>query len=312
MIVFRFRNSNKAVICLSFKGTSPFELTEWLTDASMSKTEGSDFLWGAIHEGLYSKLFLTAVGELNAYEHILENIKNIMESQQGNPNLEYSLFHTGHSLGGGLAALFYARLLKSPDDLRDLVPNAKINFVGGYTFGAPKVGNFDFANQVSSSVKVSITRTSPVLYRVQNACDFAPTVPYGRGDGQIAFITCNNNPQDLFDYSNIGTLVALHHYESLGEPKSRILQPDFLGMPQERQVDTYLSLLAWLLDICLITTILSNVIDTVMSWAGMFNYKDVVSFFCAVVPIVGDHLPARYYLDIANLKTVKDQSSVGQ
>jgi Lipase (class 3) len=52
----------------------------------------------------------------------------------------YRLWVTGHSLGGGLASLFYARVR----DGQDLPEHIEV--CGAYTFGQPRVANLDFRN----------------------------------------------------------------------------------------------------------------------------------------------------------------------
>ena len=60
---------------------------------------------------------------------------------------------TGHSLGGALATLAAGR--HKPD--------------GAYTFGAPKVGNTEFARQIE---------TCTAIFRVVNHCDVVTTLPW--------------------------------------------------------------------------------------------------------------------------------------
>lgn len=38
-------------IVLAFKGTSPFNYTEWIRDATFARVDANDFLWGSCHSG---------------------------------------------------------------------------------------------------------------------------------------------------------------------------------------------------------------------------------------------------------------------
>jgi hypothetical protein len=133
LIFFKVLHTDKVVIVLTFKGTTPSDLSEFLTDFSFSKTNAAKYLWGCVHQGFYSKLFLLNSDEQNAYNAILSTIKDVVEA--GDEHIEYTMFNTGHSLGAGLSSVFYARLLKSPEDLSVYIPDRKIHYVGSYPLG---------------------------------------------------------------------------------------------------------------------------------------------------------------------------------
>lgn len=90
----------------------------------------------------------THKGFLNAFNVVKENISQELEKVK-----DYSLYVTGHSLGGAVA-LIATRAFNSD------------NLAACYTFGSPKVGNEEFDDEIK-----------PPIYRVVHAYDLVPTVP---------------------------------------------------------------------------------------------------------------------------------------
>jgi len=295
ILFFRFPLApSKVVISLIFKGTSPFQLSEWLTNLSMTKIEASEYLWGACHEGYYSKLFYPTLRHGNAYEKILDAIKEMMVREEDHQiqeqALEYSMFCTGHSLGGGLASLFYARLLKAPDDLLPL--HRRLTFEGAYTFGAPRVGSFQFMRDLSGHAN-NPTKRFVICWRVVNALDLISDVPFGEDDLHAAFIKSSGDLQDILDFSHIGTLVHLRNSGKVGVGTGPF------------QVDSFESLLLWLMDRTGLGGLTEDIYDWFLSYRHLLRVLDLFSIFSGLVPLVGDHSPARYYLNLSNPKEGK-------
>jgi len=293
LIFFRVVNTNKVVIVLTFKGTTPSNLSEYLTDFSFSKTNAAEYLWGCVHQGFYSKIFLLNSDNQSAYNAILSTIKDVAKA--GDEDLEYTMFNTGHSLGGCLSSVFYARLLKSPEDLSAYIPDRKIHYVGSYTYGGPKIGNLAFANAVDSKYKKPVIRETPVMFTVQNAVDLAPSSPSGLGDGQVAFIASDNNPQDYLDYTTIGKVVHLHRYKSKGLIGKSVATTSFLGDSSQRNITSFAEVFAWVINVSLIMDIVSAAYDTVLSWVYMFDSGNIVNIVESLMPWTGDHSPWNYY-----------------
>lgn len=118
---------------LAFRGTEkdPRDIrTDF--DATLIEVNGAK-----VHKGFY-----------NAYKLVESTILSELEKLKG-----YTLYITGHSLGGALAIIASCRI------------NSDI--VGAcYTFGSPKVGNYAYAEKV----KVP-------MYRVVNSADCVPETP---------------------------------------------------------------------------------------------------------------------------------------
>lgn len=130
-------------------------------------------------------------GFLEAFEHVREGIDAALERHEGPP-----VYITGHSLGGALA-LIATRYLE------------RQGTGGCYTFGGPRVANDQFFEGIKTPV-----------YRVVNAADGVPRVPFGYGLkivlGGLRLIPLNGTFQvsewlrrHFVGYTHFGTLVFL-------------------------------------------------------------------------------------------------------
>lgn len=137
-------------IVIAFRGTEK-KVSDWLTDARAVPTQV-----GAtkVHTGFFEAL-KASTGEDG--KTALDKVKEVLDSPEtkdanGEP---LRLFITGHSLGGALALL--TTKLLAPD-------------VNGacYTFGAPRIANYEYFERVKTPV-----------YRVVNSSDIVPRVPPG-------------------------------------------------------------------------------------------------------------------------------------
>ena len=137
-------------VVIAFRGTEK-KISDWLTDARAVPTqEGAT----KVHTGFLEALTIN-IGKDG--KTALDKVKEILDSSEtkdanGEP---LRLFITGHSLGGALALL--TTKLLAPD-------------VNGacYTFGAPRVANYEYFERVKTPV-----------YRVVNSSDIVPRVPPG-------------------------------------------------------------------------------------------------------------------------------------
>lgn len=137
-------------LVLAFRGTEK-KISDWLTDLRCVPTvEGKT----KVHTGFLDAFTKNVDAEGRTVEEAVRNILARPEAadEQGNP---LPLFVTGHSLGGALA-LLATKLIAS-------------DVTGAcYTFGAPRIGNYEFFRFIKTPV-----------YRVVNSSDVVPRVPPG-------------------------------------------------------------------------------------------------------------------------------------
>ena len=173
------RSADEPYVVLAFRGTEK-KVSDWLTDADCVP---EDHEGGKVHRG-FLKAFKgirkqTAGDEVaqeidreldealsdkgirketardETVEEIVKAALDEARSVEDGPPLP--VFVTGHSLGGALALL----------TTRFLLPDA----TGAcYTFGAPRVGDYEFFRRVKTPV-----------YRIVNSSDVVPRVPPGAG-----------------------------------------------------------------------------------------------------------------------------------
>lgn len=123
-------------IVVAFRGSEK-EVNDWLTNANAKPNPiSSDEL---VHSGFYK-----------AFKSVEKEIRNCLKQHSGIP-----VYFTGHSLGGALA-LISSRMINP------------IENTGCYTFGAPRVGNYNFFFSLKTPV-----------YRIVNSADIVPRVPPG-------------------------------------------------------------------------------------------------------------------------------------
>jgi len=304
IIFIRDAVSNQNLIFVIFRGTSPFAVSEWLTDTSMTKVTADRFTWGSCHEGFYTKLFLPLNrSSISVYRNILNSIKEmILKDVEVDGNFHpYFVASTGHSLGAAYCHSFHARLLKSAQDL-DFTLSAtgipafqpSVKFIGSYSFGSPRGGNFQHYRSFTSSSRHPLDR-GVTLWRVVDANDLIPSVVPGTDDPNTAAITSTNNPQDLLDYTHVGRLVHIHRFRHQAVA------------PLPSRVGTWKGLFHWLTGDY--ESSLDYVRDVFTSWMTAFNVPDPVNIACALFPFMGDHAPGNYFVNLDNAIEPKPRAS---
>lgn len=123
---------------LAFRGSDPRTLPNWITDVVVRLVECNEYD-GRVHYGFSSVL-----------RSAWSQIESMLDEARDKP-----LFLTGHSLGGALSVLAACRLAslgRRP--------------VATYTFGSPRVGDFQFCAGYALPT-----------YRVVNRLDIVPELP---------------------------------------------------------------------------------------------------------------------------------------
>ncbi len=137
-------------LVLAFRGTEK-KVSDWLTDARCMPTmEGN----AKVHTGFLEAFDGNTNGNGRTAKQVVKDVLDRPEAKDNEGRL-LPLFITGHSLGGALALL--ATRLIAPD-------------INGacYTFGAPRVANYEYFRFLKTPV-----------YRVVNSADVVPRVPPG-------------------------------------------------------------------------------------------------------------------------------------
>jgi triacylglycerol lipase len=133
---------NDQACVLAFRGTQPTMIKDWLYDLDAHQVNGPV---GKVHEGF-----------LCALHYIWLDVWKTLQKERG----MRSLWITGHSLGGALAVLATAKLRFE-----------KAQPVSGlYTYGQPRVGDFEFCSRFDQGF-------GDYTFRFVNFQDIVPRVP---------------------------------------------------------------------------------------------------------------------------------------
>lgn len=166
------RHRELPIAILAFRGTEPSQRVDVLVDLKVFKTDLEDHKWpapwGSAHIGF--------VGAFESIEPLL--MKKLAELE----GTGVKLYITGHSLGGALATLAAARLMRARDE------GMKLELAGVATFGSPRVGDKEFAATFEAEAEKQGVR----VIRFRNGDDVVTRIPGA-----------------LIEYEHVGTLAHL-------------------------------------------------------------------------------------------------------
>lgn len=120
------------VVILSYRGTEPENLGNWLADADVGTASlalGGNML--GVHSGFYRNVLATRWGIVNELHLALQG-KSLVNPKKSLKYPMQALYVTGHSLGGAMAVLFSLSLVGSTEERALLDALRAI-----YTFGQP-------------------------------------------------------------------------------------------------------------------------------------------------------------------------------
>eukprot|EP00276_Gloeochaete_wittrockiana_P010263 CAMPEP_0184648808 /NCGR_PEP_ID=MMETSP0308-20130426/6030_1 /TAXON_ID=38269 /ORGANISM="Gloeochaete witrockiana, Strain SAG 46.84" /LENGTH=517 /DNA_ID=CAMNT_0027081009 /DNA_START=153 /DNA_END=1706 /DNA_ORIENTATION=- len=241
-----FYSQKMKFIVLAFKGTSPLNLTEWLSDASLDRVRARNFPAGSVHEGFFSMLWsindldstdaMTVCNNANGASAV--NSDAIVNSlpNQGNTHAHGTLraHHRETTLWGAIQD----KIRELVEDMREDSPNCTPNlYVTGHSLGAgvttlavsglmasplkdakgqPLVAlkaGYAFASprcgddKWTDSFNTHLTCTGTSFFRIKNGIDVVTTLPTG-----FKSATRWTSP---FNYRHVGQLVHIgapsHH-----------------------------------------------------------------------------------------------------
>lgn len=151
------RHRTLPLVIIAFRGTEPTKWADLVTDLKAWKTplakHGWPDGWGEVHAGFRT-----------AYESVGEALRAKLAEYEGQG---LAIWVTGHSLGGGLATLMGAEILRRIEE------GARLELRGVYTFGAPRVGDRAFRERLAASA----TRHGAQLVRFRNGDDLVTAIP---------------------------------------------------------------------------------------------------------------------------------------
>jgi hypothetical protein len=151
---FLIQSADGSVVILAYRGTQPTDLISWLTDADVHPDRIALAFPGApeglpVHAGFYRNVRATRYEVVAALLRAL-NGRSVLDQNETMAPLESpmtTLYLTGHSLGGAMAALMSVMLVLEPE-YADKFGDA---FRASYTFGQPMIGSPTFAAACSAN-----------------------------------------------------------------------------------------------------------------------------------------------------------------
>ncbi|HEX2701121.1 MAG TPA: lipase family protein [Acidimicrobiales bacterium] len=141
---FVVQSRDGRVVIVSYRGTEPTNIVNWLTDVDINPEKvsipfpGSDGTFD-VHGGFYRNVRATRFEVVATVERALDG-KSVRPGGPPMPNACEALYLTGHSLGGALAAMLGVMVVAE----RDYEPFAR-RLRAVYTYGQPMVGAPDLA-----------------------------------------------------------------------------------------------------------------------------------------------------------------------
>lgn len=148
---FVVQSEDGRVVILAYRGTEPFDVASWLTDADLHNGPVSLLVGGtecAVHPGFYRNVRAIRSPLVEALDRARRGLSVIDGSEVGAPMQVLHL--TGHSLGAAMATLQAVLLLNDPD-YAELA--AVLRSVHG--FGQPMVGAPSLAGALTDTGQAS-------------------------------------------------------------------------------------------------------------------------------------------------------------
>eukprot|EP00475_Leptophrys_vorax_P007490 TRINITY_DN1473_c0_g1_i1.p1 TRINITY_DN1473_c0_g1~~TRINITY_DN1473_c0_g1_i1.p1 ORF type:complete len:507 (-),score=116.82 TRINITY_DN1473_c0_g1_i1:46-1566(-) len=229
------------LVVIAFKGTSPMNWPEWMTDAEMGLM-ASECFPGKVHTGFFNRLFKKKV---RGHDTMVNEIKDKLSKLNLKNRSGCRVWITGHSLGAAMCSLFTAYLIQEfyKDREWKFGGFGFANFKGSYGYGTPRVGNLEFASDIQ---KKRNSLNFP-FYRVIGSTDIVCRVPLGGSvdlSGEEKSVEGFAPPNLDLDYYHFGTPVNL--FSGFGETIFEKINNDPLESEIVLQTIFYALNFAWL------------------------------------------------------------------
>jgi hypothetical protein len=156
---YLIQSSDGSVVILAYRGTEATNLINWLTDTDIHPDKiafqfplkAGQAQTYAIHAGFYRNVRATRFEVIAALKRALDG-RSVLDDDEASPMPPMAmpmttLYLTGHSLGGAMAALMAVMLSVEPE----YIERFATVFKGASTYGAPMVGSPEFANACSAN-----------------------------------------------------------------------------------------------------------------------------------------------------------------
>lgn len=191
-------------VVVAFKGTSPAEFDEWLTDFDITRVDAGHRLPGyqQVHRGFKNRLFPDqGTSHRTPYETIIAALKVVTNDLMSRTDKDINVWFTGHSLGCAMATFTYTRALLNLDGL-----HPRVQLCDAYLYGAPVVCDMASAKVFNEFMehRRSITGRVRNVWRVTNRSDAVSTLLPMLGDDPLYPHTTS-----LFAYAHLGSEVKM-------------------------------------------------------------------------------------------------------
>ncbi|KAG8733182.1 hypothetical protein FRC11_008108, partial [Ceratobasidium sp. 423] len=240
-----FWHPNEPWVVVAFKGTSPTEFDEWVTDLTFTREDIGHIIpgFGKVHSGFKARMFPDEAriprsmrdhakrhaGQLRdwwigekmtekqmpirtPYDTIRESIQIVADHLTRNTGIHsINVYFTGHSLGCATASLAYARAVAKQNT--DFSSNVRIR--DAYLFAAPVVGDVKTRDAFNQSMGAGLPRS---MWRVSNGPDVVAGLLPEMGDREPLTV----DPESPLAFTHLGLEVKMTPTGQDGRGRARV------------------------------------------------------------------------------------------
>jgi len=194
-----FWDVNSNWIIVAFKGTSPSEFDEWITDFNFTRVPVDKDLpgYGKVHRGFKERIF--PENSSAPYETIFRGVDIVAKDliRRKGENTEINVYFTGHSLGCALSTLAYAGMIG------DTALDPRIRIRDAYLFAAPIVCDMTSVRAFNQDMVHNLNRPK-TMWRIVNRNDVVAVGLPSLGDRPTF-----KYPDSLFAFAHLGMEIKM-------------------------------------------------------------------------------------------------------